>query len=130
MTPEAQRQLVLDHLARREQIATETRTQLAERESQDPIDPLGGIDLSVREAAEDEYYAAQGKRRYKTHDGRTLFLTPEEIAQRRRVRTERGRTRGRYYGPSADELRRRWLTWGFNIGAVVLALIIVFLILH
>lgn len=130
MTPEAQRQLVLEHLARREQIASETRAQLAEREAHDSIDPLAAIETSVREAAEDEYYAAQGKRRYKTHDGRTLFLTPEEIAQRRRVRSEKGRTRGRYYGPSAEELRRRWLTWGFNVGAVLLALVIVFLILH
>ncbi|HMV67305.1 MAG TPA: hypothetical protein PKA64_10675 [Myxococcota bacterium] len=130
MNPEAQRQIVLDHLARREQIASETLAQLHERREPDPIDPLAQIDQAVREAAEDEFYAAQGRRRYKTHDGRILFLTPEEIAQRRRVRTERGRARGRYYGPGAEEQRRRLLTWGFNIGAVVLALVIVFLILH
>lgn len=131
MTPEAQRDLVLEHLRRREQIASETRDLLAERETApSTLDPLAAVDHHVREAAEDEFFAQQGRHRYKTSDGRVLFLTPEEIAQRRRARSHRKKDKGRFYGPVSDDRRRRMLSWGFNIGAVLLALLIVFLILH
>lgn len=133
---EAQHALVIEHLERRERIAAETRAHLAELDAREPVDPLAAVDPAVREAAEDAFYARHGKRRYKTSDGRTLFLTPEEIAQRRRARGQRGRggrssrKSSRTYGPAADEQRRRMVTWGFNIAAIVLALIVVFVILH
>lgn len=131
MNAQEQRQQVLDLLERRERIAAETEASLQEREFHDPIDPLANIDPSVREAAEDEFYARQGRRRYRTSDGRTLFLKPEEIAQRRRARSQGSRRpKPRFYGPSGDDRRRVMLTWGFNVAAVVLALLIVAIILH
>jgi hypothetical protein len=130
MNADDQRQLVLDYLARREQIAAETRDLLAEREAAVSVDPLAQVDPTLRESAEDEFFASRGRHRYKTSDGRTLFLTPEEIAQRRRARAHRTKSKGRFYGPSGDDQRRKWVGYAFNLGAVVLALVVVFLIMH
>lgn len=131
MNPDEQKALVFEHLRRRERIAAETRDQL-QSPPHDDADPLHGVSDEVRRQAEDEFYEAQGKRRYVTSDGRTLFLTPEEIAQRRHVRSQRRRRRGRssYYGMSSGERNRVWLTWGFNILAVGMALVVVYLILR
>jgi hypothetical protein len=132
MNHDSQKALVLDVLARREQIASETRHALEERAVAETVDPLAGVDPAVRRAAEDEFYAAQGRHRYETSDGRTLFLTPEEIAQRRRARGERAR-RGRHAASSYSALAERnrwWLGWGFYGAAVVVALGVVWLILR
>lgn len=136
MTPEEQKALVLAQLAKRERIATDTRAhldELDELDGGDRLDPLLRVDPAIRRAAEDEHYAAQGRRRYETSDGRTIYLTPEEIAVRRRTRSGRAEAEGagksRYYGPTGDR-DRRWLTWGFNSLAVLLAFAVVYLILH
>ncbi len=133
MTPEAQHSAVLEHLGRREQIAADTRAMLERRDDENALDPLANIDPAIRQAAEDEFYAKLGRHRHQTSDGRTIFLTPEEIAQRRRARTKRqrkSRAGSSYDHLSGDERRRTWLTWGFNIGAVLLGLLIVFFMLH
>jgi hypothetical protein len=130
MTPDEQRQLVLEHLERRERIVHQTREQLAEREKEASLDPLAEVAQEVRIAAEDEYYAKQGKRRYNTSDGRTIFLTPEEIAKRRRAKSRREKRKPRYYGIHNPEGKRDLLNIGFNAGAVILALMVVYLILH
>lgn len=132
MNPDEQKDRVLEVLARRERIAAETKRQLEERHTPGGVDPLAGIDPAVRRAAEDEFYASQGRHRYETSDGRTLFLTPEEIALRRRARGQRGRRkgRGRAYDALTSGSRRRWTTLGFYGGAVLLALLLVWLILR
>ena len=131
MTPEEQRQLVLDALARRERIAAETRTAIADLSAGESLDPLAAIDPAIREQAEDAFYGALGRHRYRAHDGRTLFLTPEEIANRHRARSRKSRAASSSYDMlSGDERRRTWLGWAFNIGAILLALVIVGLILR
>lgn len=132
MNSDSQKALVLDVLRRREQIASDTRLALEERAVVEAIDPLAGVDPAVRRAAEDEFYATQGRHRYETSDGRTLFLTPEEIAQRRRARGERAHRKGRSAsGYSAlAERNRWWLGWGFYGAAVLVALGVVWLILR
>ena len=130
MTPEEQHALVLEQLARREEIAAQTRQHMAERDTREELDPMASVDPAIRLAAEDEWYAARGKRRYRTSDGRTMFLTPEENAQRRRGRSGgKPRPRSSAYGPGTDSRNRQLVTWGFNIGDVVLALVIVAVIL-
>lgn len=127
------RERVLRHLERRESIAETTRQQLAERQAEPSLDPLGDVDPQVREQVEDAFYAERGRHRYRTSDGRVLFLTPEEIAQRRRARSQKSkRTRARastYYTGQASQRQRLWLTWGFNLAAIGLALVVVWLIL-
>lgn len=130
LNEEEQRAVVFDLLRRRDEIVAKTKEQIADRAGDKSADPLGKIDPQVRQQAEDAYYLEQGKRRYRTSDGRTLFLTPEEIAQRRRVRSQRHGRRPKYYGPGSTDRRRWMLTWGFNIGAVLLGLAIVFAILR
>lgn len=133
MTPDEQKALVLAQLAKRERIATDTRAHLDELGESHAVDPILKVDPAIRRAAEDEFYGAQGRHRYETSDGRSLYLTPEEIAIRRRTRANRADPdhlgRARYYGATGDR-DRRWLTWGFNAGAVLLALAIVYVILH
>ncbi len=127
---DAQKALVFEHLRRREQIAAETKAQLDDRGRDARLSPLEAVDPKVLEVAEDEYYEAQGKRRYRTSDGRTLFLLPEEIAKRRRARSSRHRkAKTGFYGPGADPTRW-WLNWGFNLGSVLLAAVVVYLILR
>jgi hypothetical protein len=130
MTPEEQRQLVLEHLERRERITQQTREQLEERDKDVALDPLAGVSPEVRREAEDAWHESQGRRRYTTSDGRTLFLTPDEIAQRRRAKSGKGDQKGRFYGPRGDEQQRAWVNTGFNVLAVGLALLVVYLILH
>lgn len=133
MTPDEQKALVLAQLTKRERIANDTRAHLEELGEAHSLDPLANVDPAVRRAAEDEFYAAQGRRRYETSDGRALYLTPEEIAVRRRTRANRADPdhigRARYYGAAGDR-DRRWLTWGFNALAVFLAFAVVYVILH
>lgn len=132
MNPESQKALVLDVLRRREQIASETKHALEERAAADAVDPLATVDPAVRRVAEDEFYATQGRHRYETSDGRTLFLTPEEIALRRRTRGERAHRKGRSQSSysALAENHRWWLGWGFYAGAIVVALGVVWLILR
>ncbi len=132
MTSSDPKQRVFDVLARREQIAVDTRRQLEEtRGATDDLDPLAQIDPAVRRAAEDEFYAAKGRHRYETSDGRTLFLTPEEIDQRRRSRGQRKKQRGRsvYEGSGAADARRKRVSLAFYVGAIALALVLTALIL-
>jgi hypothetical protein len=132
LSEDEQRAVVYDLLRRRDEIAQKTREQIADRSADSSLDPLAQVDPEVRQAAEEAYYLEQGKRRYRTSDGRTLYLTPEEIAQRRRVRSQRG-TRGkrpRFYGPTGTDRRRWLLTWGFNAAAVLMGLAIVYVILR
>jgi hypothetical protein len=130
MNPEQQRKLVLEHLERRERIAQQTREQLEEREKEVAVDPLAGVPEEVRRAAEDEYYESQGKKRYTTSDGRTMFLSPAEIAQRRRARSGRETDKPRFYGLRVDDPQRNYVNLAFNAAAVVLALLVVYVILH
>lgn len=132
MNADEQKAAVFEHLKRREQIAAQTKELLEERPTE-VIDPLAHVDPAVREAAEDEYYAAKGRNRYRTSDGRTLFLTPEEIAHRRRARGQRHRPRragNTFYGASSTDRHRKLVGMGFNVGVVLLALVVVWLILH
>jgi hypothetical protein len=130
MTTDEQHQLVLEHLERRDQIAKQTREQLAEREKEASLDPLGDIPSEVRRQAEDSYYEHQGRHRYITSDGRTMFLTSAEIEQRRQAKTHRDKRKPRYYGMRSSESDNTLLNVGFNVLSVVLALLVVYLILH
>lgn len=133
MTPDEQKALVIAGLAKRERIANDTRVHLEELGDTSALDPLSKVDPAIRRAAEDEYFAAKGRHRYETSDGRTLYLTAEEIALRRRTRANRADPdhagRNQNYGPTGDQ-NRWWLTWGFNAMAVILALAVVYVILH
>ncbi len=122
-----QRQKVFEYLARRQQIAAATSGVLAERAEVQKIDPLEGIDPAFVESVEEEYYASQGLVKYVSSNGRVRWLTPEQADQRRRSKRSTKRT-SRYYGPTAMSDQRDMIRWGFNIGAVVLAVFIVWMI--
>lgn len=126
---EEQRQLVMQHLERREDIAVGTQARLEELR-QEPVDPLAQVDPEIRRQVEDEFYARYGKKRYRTSDGRVLFLTDDEVARRQDAKTrKRGRSSSRYYS-NYSARSPAWWTWGFNIAAVLLGLAAVWLILH
>lgn len=119
---------VLAHLEKRERITTETKRRIEEAKAE-PHEALDHVDPEVRRKAEDDFYAAMGKKRYVSSDGRVMFLTDEEIRRRRHVREKKERTSNQYYfkytsAPSA------WRTWGFNLGAVGLGLVAVWVILN
>lgn len=125
-----QKDRVAAYLARREAIAAETREQLEQRSGASRLDPIEDVDPAVRRAAEDAFYAERGRERYVTSDGRTLFLTPDEIAQRRAARDRRRSKPRRREGALGEDHRRRQLTWAFNAAVVLLALALVFLIVR
>ena len=130
MTPNEQRELIRTHLHRREQIKERTRASL-ENPPEGPVDELDSVDPLLFEEEEDAFYKAQGKTRYRTSDGRTLFLTPPQIEQRRRARSRKaGRQRGRHLYSRSSEQNRRLIGISFNVGAILLALILVYLILR
>ncbi len=133
LSTDEQRALVLEHLERRETIREATRESLEAAVAPPVQDPLAHVDVELRERVEDEFFEARGKRRYQTSDGRVIFLTPREIEQRRRARSKKNKKRRRgggygYYGPSSR--RSRWSNIAFNVGAVALALVFVYLILR
>jgi hypothetical protein len=131
MSTDDPRQLVIAHLERRDTIAEETRQHLESLQREPAQDALANVPLEIRRAAEDEYYARQGKQRYTTSDGRTLFLQPDEIHKRQKAKAGREKRKPRHYGANASsDLQSSRLTLGFNAGAVVLALLVVYLILH
>ncbi|MGC6515812.1 MAG: hypothetical protein ACON4N_15090 [Myxococcota bacterium] len=132
MNAEEQRAFVMEHLSRREQIAQETRDQIEQHHQQLKLeqDPLQQVDPAILAQAEDDFYAERGRTRYTTSDGRVLFLTDTELQQRSRAKSaSKSRRRPRYYGVDNADSSRWWLTWGFNVGAVGLALIMVYVIL-
>jgi hypothetical protein len=130
MTPNEQRELIRTHLQRREQIKERTRASL-ETPSAASTDQLERVDPLLFEEEEDAFYKKQGKTRYRTSDGRTLFLTPPEIEQRRRARSRKAsRPRGRHLYSRSSEQNRRLIGISFNIGAILLALMLVYLILR
>jgi hypothetical protein len=119
---------VLEHLEKRERITSETKRKIEEAK-QEPHEALADVDPEIRLKAEDDFYAALGKKRYVSSDGRVMFLSDEEIRRRRHVREKKERTSNRYYfkytsAPSA------WRTWGFNVLAVGLGLAAVWVILN
>ena len=129
MTPDQQRELVIQHLSRREEIVTRTKAHL-DTFKEGPADPLAEVDPSIREQVEDEFYASLGKRRYTTSDGRVIFLRPQEIEKRRHAKEKKRQKDGRrFYGASGDARQRRLRMLGFNVGAVFLALIVVYFIM-
>ncbi len=126
---ETDRERVLAHLARRDAIARATREAIeARNRGRAVIEPLADVPAEVRQAAEDEFYGAQGRTRYVTSDGRTLFLTPAEIERRRGAHPpdakRRQRRRASAYNQGGDP-RDRWVGLGFNVGVVLLALVVV-----
>lgn len=119
---------VLEHLEKRERITSETKRRIEEAKAE-PHEALDHVDPEVRRKAEDDFYAAMGKKRYVSSDGRVMFLSEEEIRRRRHVREKKESTSNRYYfkytsGPSA------WRTWGFNALAIGLGLVAVWVILN
>ncbi len=128
MNPEDQKSLVIEHLRRREQIAEQTRARIQAPE-RGAEDPLLHVDPEIRRAAEEEYSASIGRRRYVTSDGRVLFLKPEEIAERRRAKA-RNSQRPADDGSREGERRRMLVKWTFNLVVVSLALAIVWIILR
>ena len=130
MTPHEQRELVRAHLHRREQIKERTQAFL-ETSLSTPADALDSVDPQLFEEEETAFYKAQGRVRYRTTDGRTLFLTPSEVEQRRRARSRRNsRPRGRHLYSRSTEQNRRLIGLGFNLSAILLALGLVYLILR
>jgi len=132
-------QVYRDYLERRQLIAQKTAERLEASPSPMPsFEIIQSIPLDEREAIEDAFYKEQGKFRYTSSDGRTLFLTPEEIAERQRskkrkvLRTQtlpplpgRRNKRSRMHSSEDEERKRRYTLWAFNVGVVVLALALV-----
>ena len=94
LTNQQQRELVLQHLTRREEIKSRTKEHLDTFKA-GPIDPLEAVDSEVRQQVEDEFYGSRGRRRYITSDGRTMFLRPDEIEKRRHARSRKSPRSGR-----------------------------------
>jgi len=126
MTPEEQRAIVRDYLERKEQVVARTRDQfeiLAEKTGEKP---LLKVDPQIRREVEDEYYATLGRHRYTTRDGRTLWLTDEDLEKRRKRRRRKRSRSSRYYGPTSHRDRRKLILWGFNIAVVLMAILVAY----
>lgn len=126
MATEAERRMVMAHLERRETIVEDTAAALA-AEKKTEAGPLDGVDPEFFAKVEEEYYAERGRLKYVSRNGRIRWLTPEEIETRRKTR-RKNKESSRYYGPTADTDRRELTRKLFNVGAVLLALLIVFFV--
>jgi hypothetical protein len=125
-----QKEQVIAALRRRAQIAEETRARLSELDQRGGDDALLHVDPDVRVEAEEEYSASIGRRRYVTSDGRVVFLTPEEISLRRRAKARSQQRAGQVDAMSDQTRRRQRVVWAFNVGVVLLAVAIGWMLLR
>ena len=119
MQTEEQRAQLRTWLARHEAIAAETRQRLY-AVVREHLDPLSDVDAEFRRSVEDEFYAERGLERYTTSDGRTKWLSPEQI--------ERRRTAGPRRPAPAQRDQRQLMLWAVNVGASMIAVVLIYLV--
>ncbi len=121
-----QKARVFAHLKHLEGIDAVTQAAIADNKVTE-VEPLADIDPDVYAEAEDAFYAERGKQRYITRNGRTRWLTAEEIVDRQN-RRKKNKARSRYYGPASMQDQRELVRWAFIVGSVVAGLLIVWVV--
>lgn len=127
MNTDTERDRIWKHLERKQQIEEDTREAIRRNELEHTtLNPLEGMDPDLVRSVEEEFYASQGRKRHISSTGRVLWLTDDELADRKR-RRKKELNKGTYYGPTSPTHQRTMMNRAFKAGAVCLAVLIVYL---
>ena len=127
MNPEEQRAYMREYLERTEEIVSNTRAKIREERAKQHEHPLRAISPEIQREVEEEFYTALGRQPYMTSRGQKIWLTENELKNRKR--TSKSKKRSQYYSAYTQD-RRKLKLLAFNIGAVLLAIMLSWLMVR